>query len=362
MKIGAEGIILADMTAPTALPSLNRSLVYLAMAGGLGWLLYLLAPILTPFLIAAGLAYLCDPLVDRLERLHIPRSLGTLLVMLGLLLALGILLAILAPLVQAQFRLLMQQVPGLVAWVDTSLLPWISQNFGVDLARDQALISGWIRDHVADLAGLTAGLPRLTQGGMAVVGMLASLLLTPVVTFYLLRDWDRLLAALAGWIPAPLRPRVIAIMNEVDVVLAEFVRGQLGVIAIMCLLYSLGLWLIGLEYALAVGVIAGVLVFVPYLGAIVGVLLGTLAAWTQFGDFAALLQVWAVFAVGQLLEGMAITPWLVGERVGLHPVVVLFALMAFGHLFGFFGVLLAIPAAAALLVALRHLKVALDRY
>lgn len=350
------------MTAPTALPPVNRSWVYLAIAGGLGYILYLLAPILTPFLIAAGLAYLCDPLVDRLERLHIPRSLGTILVMLSLLLMLAFLLAILAPLVQAQFRLLMEQVPGLVSWVETSLLPWISQTFGIDLARDQALITGWIRDHIADLAGLAAGLPRITEGGMALVGVVTGLMLTPVVMFYLLRDWDHILTAIAGWIPDPLRPRVIAIMSEVDVVLAEFVRGQLGVIAIMCLLYSLGLWLIGLDYALAVGVVSGVLVFVPYLGTIVGVLLGTLAGWAQFGDFAALIQVWAVFAVGQLLESMAITPWLVGERVGLHPVVVIFALMAFGHLFGFFGVLLAIPAAAALLVALRHLKAALDRY
>lgn len=348
------------MHPPTALPPYNRTLVYLALGGGLAYVLYLLAPILAPFLLAAGLAYLCDPLVDRLERVHVPRSLGTLLVMLGLLLLLAFLLAILAPLTQAQFRLLMEQVPGLVGWVEKSLLPWISQTFGIDLQHDQALITGWIRDHIADLAGLTASLPRITQGGMALVGVVTGLLLTPVVMFYLLRDWDRVLTALAGWIPDPLRPSVMAIMSEVDVVLGEFVRGQLSVIAIMCLLYSLGLWLIGLDYALAVGVVSGVLVFVPYLGTIVGVLLGTLAAWTQFGDFVALIQVWAVFAVGQLLESLAITPWLVGERVGLHPVVVIFALMAFGHLFGFFGVLLAIPAASALLVVLRRLKAGLS--
>jgi predicted PurR-regulated permease PerM len=345
------------LSAPSPYP---RSLVYLAVAGGLAYVLYLLAPILTPFLLAAALAYLCDPLVDRLQRLHVPRGLGTLLVMLGLLLLLALLLAILAPLVQAQFRLLMAQVPSLVAWVEASLLPWLGQTFGIDLQRDQALITGWMRAHLTDLTGLTASLPRITEGGMALVGVVTGLLLTPVVTFYLLRDWDRVLTGLGGWIPDPLRPRVTAILSEVDVVLAEFVRGQLGVIAFMCLLYSLGLWLIGLDYALAVGVISGVLVLVPYLGTIVGVLLGTLAAWTQFGEFSALIQVWAVFAVGQLLEGMVITPWLVGERVGLHPVAVIFALLAFGHLFGFFGVLLAIPASAALLVTLRHLKGRLD--
>lgn len=350
------------MHPPSAPPPVNRTLAYLAVAAGFGYLLYTLAPILTPFLLAAAFAYLCDPLVDRLERLHVPRSLGALLVMLGLLLLLTVLLAILAPLAQAQFRLLMEQVPSWVGWVQQSLLPWVSQTFGIELRRDQAQIVGWLKAHLSDLAGLTSTLPRLTEGGMAVVGVFVGLLLTPVVTFYLLRDWDRIMTALAAWIPDPLRPKVLAILGEVDQVLGQFVRGQLGVIAVMTLLYSLGLWLIGLDYALAVGVVAGVLVFVPYLGTIVGVLLGTLAAWTQFGELAALVQVWAVFAVGQLLEGMVITPWLVGERVGLHPVVVIFALMAFGHLFGFFGVLLAIPASAALLVGLRHLKAELDRY
>jgi predicted PurR-regulated permease PerM len=141
---------------------------------------------------------------------------------------------------------------------------------------------------------------------------------------------------------------------------AEIVRGQVMVIVVMSLFYSGALWLAGLDYALAVGMISGILVFVPYLGVVVGVLLGTLAGWAQFGELAGLLPVWGVFVAGQLLEGMAVTPWLVGERVGLHPVAVIFALMAFGQLFGFVGLLVAIPAAAAALVALRHLKTQLD--
>lgn len=278
--------------------------------------------------------------------------------MLGLLLALTVFLAILAPLVQAQLRLLMQQLPAVTAWLEQSVLPWLGETLGIEFARDRAQLTAWLRAHLTELSGLSTTLPRLTQGGMALLGFVTGLLLTPVVMFYLLRDWDHILAALADWLPHSLRPRIASVMREVDQVLAEFVRGQLGVILIMCLLYGLGLWLIGLDYALAVGLVAGVLVIVPYLGTVVGVILGTLAAWTQFGEFAAVIQVWAVFAVGQLLEGLVITPWLVGERVGLHPVAVIFALLAFGHLFGFFGVLLAIPAAAALLVAMRHLKAA----
>lgn len=149
-------------------------------------------------------------------------------------------------------------------------------------------------------------------------------------------------------------------MREIDGVLSEFVRGQVMVILVMALFYSIALWIAGLDYALAVGAISGILVFVPYLGVVVGLLLGTLAGWAQFGELSALLPVWGVFAAGQLLEGMAVTPWLVGERVGLHPVAVIFALMAFGQLFGFVGLLVAIPAAAATLVALRHLKAQLD--
>jgi predicted PurR-regulated permease PerM len=181
-----------------------------------------------------------------------------------------------------------------------------------------------------------------------------------VVLFYLLRDWDTTLDHLAGWLPDRLRPRVEGIVREIDAVLSQFVRGQVMVILVMAVIYSLALWIVGLDYALAVGLVAGILVFVPYLGVVVGVLLGTLAAWAQFGTLAGLLPVWGVFAVGQLLEGMVITPWLVGEKVGLHPVAVIFALMAFGQLLGFVGVLIAIPAAAVFLVGLRHLKRQLD--
>lgn len=338
-------------------PAANRALpALLVTAGGL-YLLYLLAPILTPFLLAAALAYLCDPLVDRLEARKLNRTLATSLVLLGLLLIFMLLALILAPLVQAEVRLLMNQLPLALNWLQQTLLPWLEATFGIDLMQDR--LGDWLKAQLGQ-GQFTAYLPTLGEGGLAVLGFLANLVLVPVVTFYLLRDWDHILAHLAGWLPRPVAPKTIEIAREIDAVLAEFVRGQIAVILVMAVFYSVGLWLAGLDYALAVGLIAGVLVFVPYLGVIVGLLLGSLAGLMQHGEPAALIPVWAVFGLGQLLEGMVITPRLVGERVGLHPVAVIFALMAFGHLFGFFGVLLAIPASAALLVGLRHLKQQLD--
>jgi len=337
-------------------PAANRPLLYLLLGAGLIALLHALAPILSPFLFALGLAYLFDPLVDRLERRRCSRTLGTLLVMFGMLLALVLLLLILTPLVQAQVRLLVTQIPLVLEWGQDTLLPWLSSQFGLDLQQDRAQLIAGLRGPLGELAQLTAYLPQVGSGGLALLGTLASLLLVPVVTFYLLRDWDRGVAALVSWLPVEIRERSVQIGREIDAVLAEFLRGQLAVMAIMAVFYSLALWLVGLNNALAVGLIAGILVFVPYLGVVVGVLLGSLAALAQHGELLALLPVWGVFLIGQLLEGFLVTPWLVGERIGLHPVAVIFALLAFGQLFGFFGVLLALPASAALLVGLRHLK------
>jgi predicted PurR-regulated permease PerM len=347
----------------TAAPS--RWLAYIAVAGAGAWLIYLLAPILTPFLLAAALAYLFDPLVDGLEhrkigKYRLKRTAGTLIVLFGLILLFALLALILAPLVQAETRLLMQQIPKVIEWGGQTMMPWLNATFGIDLMRDQQQVLDWLKGHIAELSQLTRYLPQLTNGGLAVLGFIANLLLVPVVLFYMLRDWDRIVANLADWIPERLKPKTLAIAREIDSVLSEFVRGQVLVILVMCVFYSVALWMAGLNYALAVGLISGILVFVPYLGVVVGVLLGTLAGFSQFGTLAGLLPIWGVFLIGQLLEGMAVTPWLVGERVGLHPVAVIFALMAFGQLFGFVGILVAIPAAAASLVALRHLKTQLD--
>jgi predicted PurR-regulated permease PerM len=186
--------------------------------------------------------------------------------------------------------------------------------------------------------------------------MLVNLVLMPVVLFYLLRDWPQLMQRIDEVVPRHWHEKVMQIAGEVDSVLAEFLRGQISVMLLMSAFYVVGLWLAGLQFALPIGVVAGMLVFIPYIGMITGLTLATLAAFSQFSAFGSVLVVWAVFGAGQLLEGMVVTPWLVGERIGLHPLAVIFALLAFGQLFGFFGVLLALPLSAMLLVGLRHAR------
>jgi predicted PurR-regulated permease PerM len=191
---------------------------------------------------------------------------------------------------------------------------------------------------------------------MALLAFLVNLLLVPVVLFFLLRDWNGLVARVDAMIPRHLHKRARSIFAEIDAVLAEFLRGQMIVMLVMSVYYSTALWIAGLEFALPIGVITGLLVIIPYVGAFTGILLGIAAAAMQFGTIEGVAWVALAFAIGQALEGMVVTPLLVGERIGLHPVAVIFALLAFGQVFGFFGVLLALPASAALLVALRHVQ------
>ena len=192
------------------------------------------------------------------------------------------------------------------------------------------------------------------RSGQLLVGWLTYLLLIPVVTFYLLRDWDHLVAAVRDLLPKRLEPTVVKLAREIDAVLAEFLRGQLTVMLALAVIYTTGLWLVGLELAFFIGMLAGFVSFVPYLGVIVGLVVASFAAFLQFQDVVHIAGVAAVFGVGQLLEGMVLSPLLVGDRIGLHPVAVIFAVMAGGQLFGFFGVLLALPVAAIIVVLLRH--------
>jgi len=228
---------------------------------------------------------------------------------------------------------------------------------GVSLEWDSQALKNLLLNHWQSAGGIAGKLlPWLGSSGGAIAGALVNLLLIPVAMFYLLRDWDALVARLDELIPRDWHGKVTEIVAEVDRVLAEFLRGQISVMLLMSVYYVVALWLAGLEFALPIGILAGMLVFVPYLGMILGLSLATLAAVMQFPGFGGVLLVWAVFGVGQLLEGMAVTPWLVGDRIGLHPLAVIFALLAFGQVFGFFGLLLALPLAAILLVALRHGK------
>jgi len=345
------------MPTPSAAPA--QYWAWLAIALAAGGLLYLLSPILAPFLFAAILAYILDPLVERLSGRIVPRTLAVLLVMLGVLLLVAALALVVLPLFAKELRQLAERLPEFIEWLNQRVAPFLEERLGVALQFDAATARALAGELVADNQDLVGKLlGSLKIGGLALLAFLVNLLLVPVVLFYLLRDWDRLLERVDRLIPRRAHARARRILAEVDAVLAEFLRGQLTVIAVMAAFYVAALWLAGLEFALPIGLITGLLVFVPYVGALLGFVLATAAALLQFDDLWRLAWVWLAFGVGQALEGMAVTPWLVGERIGLHPVAVIFALLAFGQVFGFFGVLLALPASAALLVALRHVRAA----
>ena len=252
-----------------------------------------------------------------------------------------------------------EQLPAFLAWVNQHLAPWLKERFGIDFQLDIDTVKQMAGGFLANNQDLVTGLlGSLRIGGLALLAFLVNILLVPVVLFFLLRDWNDIVARVDNFIPRHLHKRARSIFGEIDAVLAEFLRGQMIVMLVMSVYYATALWLAGLEFALPIGVITGLLVIIPYVGAFTGILLGIIAAAMQFGSLAGVAWVALAFGIGQALEGMAVTPLLVGERIGLHPVAVIFALLAFGHIFGFFGVLLALPASAALLVTLRHLKAA----
>jgi predicted PurR-regulated permease PerM len=335
----------------------GRSYQWLWVIAGACLLVYLLKGILAPFLIAAILAYICNPLVDRLTHGKFGRTPATVLVLLLLIGIFALLLLIVAPLLQKEFLLMAQRLPVYFEALRERLAPWLLQHFGVVLAIDMSQLQAMLSQHWST-AGNFIGQALLVVGshGAAVAGWLASLLLVPVVLFYLLRDWHDLVERIGHLVPRRWLGKITQVAHEVDLVLAEFLRGQLSVMLLMSAYYACALWLTGLELALPIGLIAGLLGFVPYLGISTGIVLGVLAAALQFASATAIIPILLVFGLGQMLEGMLLTPWLVGDRIGLHPVAVIFALLAGGQLFGLVGVLLALPASAAIAVGLRHAR------
>lgn len=331
------------------------------MAGVL-YLFILLAPILAPFLAAAILAYMLDPLVDRLSlvgvsRWQIGRTIASLAVMLGMVLCLIGLLLILVPLLQQQSQLLADRLPVLLAHIHTKLEPWLLARFGIRLQIDHQLLQTLVMEHW-QAAGSTLGavLLRAGQQSLNLIGVFANICLLPVVLFYFLRDWDRMVALIGELIPRDWIARTAVVAKDVDGVVAEFLRGQLSVMLCLCVFYSAGLWWVGLDMALSIGLIAGLLSFVPYLGFALAFVMAVLLALLQFASVTEVVPVLVVFGLGQLLESFILTPYLVGDRIGLHPVVVILALMAGGQLFGFVGVLLALPVSAAIAVGVRYTK------
>ena len=325
-------------------------------------LLYFLLPVLTPFLVAAVLAYMCDPLVDKLSivgyKKHVlGRTIATALVMLGLFGLITLLLLIIIPLLQKESMIIIERLPNIINNVRNYAEPLLQQYFGINLAIDSTQIQEILTKNWKTAGGIVGDvLQSAGTNSMMLIGIIANVLLLPVVLFYLLRDWDDLVAGIGNLIPRHLVGKTTKLAKEIDQMLAEFLRGQFTVMIIMSVFYAAGLLMVGLEMALPIGIIAGLLGFIPYLGPAIGLGLALLVGALHFNNLGQLVPVLMVFGVGQLIESNFITPKLVGDRIGLHPVVVIFALLAGGQLFGFVGVLLALPAAAIIAVFLHHTK------
>ena len=347
------------MTNEPQLSFLTESRKWMALAILLltGWLLYLLAPVLTPFIMGAVIAYLGDPLVDRLENKKVPRTLGVLIVFLIFSAVIVVSLLMLIPLVERQLVIVYQSIPGFLEWLNTTAIPWVKVQTGLSLEiLEPGAFRNALEAHMQTAGTVLANfLAGVGTSGMALAVWLTNLVLVPVVAFYLMRDWDILIDNLREMLPRNRVSTVTQLAQEMDEVLGAFLRGQMLVMLALGIIYSVGLWSIGLNVALIVGMIAGLASIVPYLGFIVGIVAAAVAAVLQFGDLTSVIYVLIVFGIGQTLESVVLTPLLVGDKIGLHPVAVIFAIMAGGQLFGFVGILVALPVAAIIMVLLRHM-------
>lgn len=310
-------------------------------------LLYILSPVLTPFMLGILFAYIANPVVRLIDRCGIPHLLSVTLVfvvLFGLVLAISLMLF---PLIERQLVALVNAVPGIVNWLETVALPWLDTY--VSLQSIQATVksslpkAGWI-------------LNTIISSGNTIVSLVVSCVLTPVITFYFLRDYDKVLQNIKSVLPKSVRRTIVKLAHECDEVLGSFIRGQLIIMLALAAVYATGLTLTGLSLGMALGMIGGLLSIVPYLGSIFVVVSASVAAMVQFGTWQSVAWVIFVFLIGQGLEGYVLTPLLVGNRIGLHPVAVIFSVMAGGALFGFFGVLLALPTAAVIMVLLRYTR------
>ena len=343
----------------TLSPAQRQTLTWIALAALAALAMWLLAPVLTPFAVAAVLAYALHPLAERLAGRRFPRVLAVLTVEGLALLGLVAVVLLIVPVMAKELPLLKAQVPVLLDRLNASLNPLLVR-LGIDFTLDVASIKAWLTQLLdANFDGwLSAALASARIGGSVLLSLLGNAILVPVVLFYLLMDWPQLVARVQGLVPPRAREAVHGFFAECDAVLGQYLRGQLLVMVALAAYYAVALALVGFDLALPVGVFTGLAVAIPYVGFGLGLTLALLAALLQYASLGGVLLVAGVYALGQLLESFVLTPRLVGERIGLGPLAVIFALMAFGQLFGFVGVLVALPASAVALVGLRRALVA----
>lgn len=338
-----------------------RRVFILAGLAFLIWVLYLLKPVVIPFLIAFLIAYLFSPLVQWMHKhFHIPRWLSITAVFIGIGSGVSVAAWFLLPMIWEQLIYARDSIPAAIQWVNSTFLPWVSQTFNVvemEINTDEFstvameyLQTNYSVDSIQTLA------LRLAQSGLNFIQLGGTLVLVPIIAFYFLLDWERMLSHLRRLVPRPFETTTLQIVRECHEVLGAFVRGQFLVMVLLGTVYAVGLQLIGLEVGIIIGMVAGLASIIPYLGFAVGIIAAVIATFLQFGlDWWQLILVGVVFMIGQAIEGYVLQPFLLGDKIGLSPVAVVFAVLAGAQLFGFLGMLIALPVAAILVVLMKHM-------
>ena len=335
----------------------RRVINWAAIAAVAAVFVWLLAPVLAPFAVGAGLAYALHPAVDKLARRGLPRLLAVILVEIGAIVALTALILLVVPILSKELPLLRDQLPVLIERINRYVVPWLAQ-MGVDVSLDPASLRTFFIKYLDANWGdsLATALASARIGGSILLGVVGYLVLVPVVLFFLLNGWPVYMRRVVTLVPPRLRAGFTSFMAECDAVLGQYLRGQLLVMLLMACYYSVGLALFGFELAVPVGVFTGLAIFVPYVGFGIGLVLALLAGALQFSGWYGPVAVLIVYGIGQVFEGLFLTPRMVGRRIGMSALTVIFALFAFGHLFGFVGVLLALPMSALISVVVGRLR------
>lgn len=338
-----------------------RGILILAGIALILWVLYLLKPVVVPFVAAFLIAYLFSPLVDVLHRIGLARWLSISIVFIGIGIVVTLVMWYLVPLVWQQLMYARDSIPAGIHWINYTFLPWLSDSFNlVPMEIDTDQISSVVMDYVQtnySADSIQAMLLKLAQSGLNFIQIGGTIVLIPIIAFYFLLDWDRMLDSLRRLIPRPYEKTTLTIVSECHSVLGAFVKGQFLVMVLLGVVYAVGLQLIGLEIGLIIGMIAGLCSIIPYLGFAVGIIAAVIATFFQFGiDWWQLVLVGIVFMVGQAVEGYILQPFLLGDKIGLSPVAVVFAVLAGAQLAGFLGMLIALPVAAVIVVLLRHIR------
>ena len=340
-------------------PVLKRIFVLGAIAL-FGYIIYLLMPVIAPFIAAFLLAYLVNPLVTRMAKYNMPRWLTISLVFIGIIVAIGVGTWYLAPLLWEQIGYASKNIPEVLRWFNHTAIPWVEKSFNLTLDRvNNDELTNAVMDYLQTNYSVDSAqsiVYRIAQSGLSIMHTGGLLLLIPVITFYFLLDWNNMIWRLQLLIPRQIEPTVVSITKECHAVLGAFVKGQLLVMLLLGIVYAVGLQIIGIEVGLIIGLIAGLCSIIPYLGFAAGIIAAFAASLLQYGlDWVHLLLVLVVFMIGQVIESYILQPFLLGDKIGLSPVAVVFAVLAGAQLYGFVGMLIALPVAAVLVVLLRHL-------